>query len=329
MSALMIPDPHFESVAAFVRESCRAIESWKPDVVITFAYPFSMQVVGAWIKKRHPGILWVADYGDPWSGGGVEELNRPAWRRRLDAGFEKRLLKEADLVSLTTRATRILYEHQFPGLVGRTAVVTMGFDPDDYDNLPSVTDDSFKRIVHAGRLYSDARDFMPFHMAVVDVHARVPHLLEGWRVTLVGEVEPRIREAVDREPCGGVFEFVSWVTYHESLAWMAEADWLLLVGNKGMIQVPGKVYNYLGAGTPIFMTSEHDNDPTAQLLNGDGNAVVARNDTVEIARTLEGVLTGAINPPRTGGRTRHSLTWNAIARGLASEIASRAERAES
>jgi len=324
LASLMIPDPHAESIFKFVREASKEISKWKPDVVITHAYPFSMHVVGCCLKIKHPEIFWVADYGDPWSGGGVEELNRPKWRLWLDKKLENGLLKFADLVTLTTEATLGMYQNLFPAISSNTAVVTMGYDPNDFTDLPGVTILKTKTIVHAGRLYSEARDFLPFHNALKNIYESNKQILEGWNVVLVGEVEPAIHSEIKENPCGGIYKLIPWVTYRESLAWMANAEWLLLVGNKGMMQTPGKVYSYLGAGRSIIMTSESLDDPTAKLLNAIDGTVVIQNDTQSITEKLQIILNHQTLVKENENQSKQ-FTWKEIARRLCEEITIRIE----
>ncbi|MBC8422539.1 hypothetical protein H8E07_00290, partial [bacterium] len=101
LSSLIIPDPHIAAVRAFVRAAREIAADRRPDVLLTFSYPFSMNIVGAWLRWKRYVPCWIADYGDPWTGGVFSEMSRPGWRRALDVKIERRLLGRADAVTMT------------------------------------------------------------------------------------------------------------------------------------------------------------------------------------------------------------------------------------
>lgn len=319
LSALVIPDPHVAARRSFIDRADALIQSWCPHVLLTFSYPFTFTLVGAAIKKRHPGLAWVADYGDPWTGSPVTELNLPGWRRALDRNLERRALACSDAVTLTTASTVELYEKEFPFLAGRLHVVPMGYDPEDSESVvasprPQGTEDSVL-MIHAGRIYGEARDPVPFIDAVARLHRQDPALASRLKVQLLGEVEPSIREAVERSAGASSFLFSGWVTVGESLAAMKAADWLLLFGNKGAVQIPGKLYQYLGMERPVFMTREVDADPTAAILDRLGRSVVSPNNADDLSVALASILgDDAVEPQVKASPTEFS--WPSLAADL-------------
>lgn len=280
--SLLIPDPHVDAIRKFIRAGKVLITDFNPDVVITHGYPFSMHAVGTALKRKFPNLFWVADYGDPWVSAPVSELPRPNWRKRLDYHLESRWLSRADMVSVTTVPTLELYENHFPFLKGKLFVLPMAFDPDDFKtispiDLPKNLEDKFL-IVHAGRIYPQARDPLPFIEAVKRLKEEKVEVFNRLLVVLVGENDNYVRSIIDASGAKEAFLFIPWVPVHESIAWMKAADWLLLLGNKGGIQIPGKVFQYIGARRPIIMTLLNDDDPTANIVRDIADSRVVRNE---------------------------------------------------
>ncbi|MCG0275504.1 MAG: glycosyltransferase [Thermosediminibacteraceae bacterium] len=291
---LLIPDPHIDSVPNFFREGVRQIKIFAPDVVLTFGYPFSIHLVGALLKRCYPKICWVADYGDPWSGSPISELPRPAWRKWIDYRLERMLLRWCDLVTVTTDVTKELYLTLFPFLSSKIEVLPMGFDPEDFENIlpkPRTAEEEGKVwFVHTGRLYSEARDPKAFVNALSILLQDDPYIREKIKVYFVGEVEEAIKAYMLASPAKDVIEFIPWVPVQESISWMKAADFLLLFGNRGGVQIPGKIYQYLGSGRPIFMIKLFETDPTERIALSTRNSIIVLNDEEQILKALRSVL---------------------------------------
>lgn len=314
--SLLIPDPQVDAVPAFIREGSRLIDADPPDVLVTHGYPFSTHVAGALLKRRHPGVRWVADYGDPWSGGPLSELPRPRWREWLDYRLESWLLGHADRVTVTTEPTLALYERLFPFLHGRVHLAPMGFDPEDFATIEPLSRGESEReefwLVHTGRLYSEARDPRTFFRALDRLR---PEQLRRLRIILVGEAEEGLRREIGDSTAKDVVRFVPWVPVAESIAWMKTADCLLLFGNREGVQVPGKVYQYLGAGKPILLLSLFDHDPTIPIALHAAGSVVAPNDESRISMALGKLLAARTRPPERV-EAAERFAWPKIVRAL-------------
>lgn len=294
--AFLIPDPHISAKRNFVKASMRIARSWQPDVLVTCAYPFTMTLVGSEVKRAFPGLVWIADYGDPWTGAPVAELKLPRWRRVLDRWLESRCLARADAVTVTTEPTAAMYRLQFPKLADRTHVLTMGYDPDDDSGIVAANrtgEDADKVILlHAGRLYSEARDSGPFIAALETCFASDPVLFSRLKIVLLGEVEAKIADAIARSSAAELYQLEGWVTVDESLARMKGADGLLLFGNQGAMQIPGKIFQYFGTGRPVFMIFESEEDPTVDAVRRYGRAILVQNAEASLAAALRDFVTG-------------------------------------
>ena len=290
LSSLLVPDPHFSAQGAFVKTADHICQTWSPDVLITFAYPYTFTLIGGRLKQRHPGLVWIADYGDPWAGAPVTELYRPRWRRRLDHRLERNALQRADAVTVTTEPTARLYREHFPAFADRIKVITMGFDPDDSQQIPPQERDAHdagqRILLHAGRLYNEARDTGPFLRAVESGLREEPERFSRLKVVLLGDLEKAIEQAIVGSPAADRFSIHGWVTVQESIARMKGADGLILFGNKGAIQIPGKIFQYFAARRPIFMIYETEQDPTLDVVRRYGNATLVSNTEADIRREL-------------------------------------------
>jgi len=327
LSSLIIPDPHVAAVGSFVRAAERVIANEAPDVLLTFCYPFSMNIVGAWLKRRHRDMVWIADYGDPWTGGVFSELSRPGWRRAVDRRLERRLLGNVDAVTVTTYPTRNLYERQFESLAGKVHVMPMGFDPEDVRDVApearGAEQDGKVVMVHAGRIWK-ARNPFPFIDAVAGLVEKDPSIAKRLKIVFLGDADPPVLEAVARSRASEVIEIRARVPVRDSIAAMKSADVLLLFGNRGGIQVPGKLYEYMGVARPILLLQECDHDPVVGLLDEYGGRIVVANEAAAIADQLEETLSRGLPAVNRDASSRYG--WDAISHslvGIAEQASSR------
>lgn len=287
---ILLPDPHIESVYSFYKAAVKLIDSYKPDVVITHAYPFSFHVLGYLLKKKYSYIKWVADYGDPWFGRPVAELKVPAWREKIDYIIEKKLLAKASLVTLTTSPAVSSYKNAFGFLENKAVVMPMGFDQDDMEYLGNIDlPDELKGkflITHTGRIYPEARDPLPFIDALDELCNSSNIVKDSIRVVIVGDLDGYVSTLIKGRPCESVFYFVEWVPAAVSISWMKSSDLLLLFGNKGATQIPGKVFQYLGVKRPIFFSYINEEDPTKSLLEQIKSCYTCKNETNKIMEAI-------------------------------------------
>lgn len=292
--SFLIPDPHIDAIFNFLKRSSKILKRNKYDAIITFGYPFTIHIIGYILKKLNPSIKWITDYGDPWSEAPTSELPRPLWRKKLDYRIERKILKKTDAVFVTTYPTKELYIRLFPGIQNRIHVIPMGYDPQDFNaaKLISRSEDEQNKLwlVHTGRLYSEARDPEPFIKAMEELLKNDPHISKKLSIYLVGEIEKNLKNTIIQSSANSLFNFVPWVPVQESISWMKSADMLLLFGNKGEIQVPGKLYQYFGAMRPIFMIYESLKDPTLTILNKVGNIEPIPNKAEKIKDALHQIL---------------------------------------
>ena len=173
-------------------------------------------------------------------------------------------------------------------------------------------------LVHTGRIYPQARDPKPFIRALEKLAIEAPHLIDTIRIVLVGEGDDYVKPLVLGSAIERVFLFVPWVPVQESIAWMKSADWLLLFGNKGGVQIPGKAYQYIGSGRPIFMTRLNDSDPTAEIVNLAEGSIVVSNDEEMIFAELQNILAATSNSAISIAPGKESdFSWPSIVSRLA------------
>lgn len=302
-SSLYFPDLRAEWVRPARAALDRLLADIKPDVVISSHEPPVSIPLGLHAKQR--GFRWVADLGDP-----VLAPYTPRRWRRHAFRLESSVCRKADLVTTTTaRAVQTLItRHRVPH--DRTLLLTQGYDHrirDDECASPVDFDATTLELVYTGSFYS-FRD----PAQLLDAVTGTP----GVRLTVASVAfPPALVEASERAP--GSVRLVGFLGHRQSLALQRAGDILVNIANADPIQVPGKLYEYLGSRARILSVGDDPESASARLLSELSAGWLVPNSTPDIAA----VLRRALDEKRSNGAFARRLpmpaeeayTWHAIA----------------
>ena len=284
------------------------------DVILGELVPYATAHAAARLS-RELNRPWVADLQDPWA---LDEmwLYPSGLHRARDARRMRSLLDTATAIVMNTPEAAVRVRRRFPDLADRvTDAIPNGFDPADFAGMgPGERTPGVFRIVHTGTMHTEAGlqlrrkgrarrllggmpvpgvDFLPrshvFLLEAVDrLTARDPQLRSQIQVDFAGALTETDRQIACRSPVARLHEYLS---HAETIALALSADLLFLpmhdlpVGDRAGL-VPGKTYEYLGAGRPI-LAAVPDGD-ARDLLAEAGNAFFCRpSDVSAMAAILE------------------------------------------
>ena len=275
-AVLTIPDKESGWIVPATLKGIGAILSQRPDVIYSSAPPWSGQVV-AWLIAACSGRPWVADFRDPWARAPGRVWGRE-FRGRAAAFFERRVVSRADAVLFVTRANVDEFTAVYgPALARRFLLVPNGCDPALFDGVDGEPSTEPFVLTHAGSLYGP-RNPMPLIRAIGVAAARGDLTPSRFKLRLVGDnsLSVDLQGECRRLGIDGVVEFVPRVTRAESLRELKRASALLLVQTGTTVSIPGKAYEYLASGRPIFALSEEGE--TADLVRASGIGVSVSPD---------------------------------------------------
>ncbi|MFQ5569466.1 MAG: glycosyltransferase family 4 protein [Rhodothermales bacterium] len=300
---VFVPDARVGWVPFALRAAKRLIAARPFDVVYTSGPPHSTHLIGRSLKRRY-GSPWVADFRDPWTDiSYYNDLPHTAAARRLDAGLERSVLSEADIVLSVSDGVGRLLEARAALRAYHT--LPNGYDPADIPEPCEVRQSSEKRFVmaHVGTLTSQQ------HAAgLVQALTQRAEADPAWRDRLemrfVGHVDHSILAAFQDAGLSDTLKRVPYVSHAEAIRHMQEADVLMVAvqrveGNEGV--VPAKTFEYLSLGTPVLGFGPPAGDLARVLRGTGGGAVFEHDDTEGIAAYIAGQAAraaGGLPPPR-------------------------------
>jgi len=218
--------------------------------VYTTSPPESAHVVGLAIKKL-TGLPWVADFRDVW--GSIFWRKRlPSVHRTVNAKLERCVLGHADGLVFNTDPT---LERMRP-IIGPdkpAEFIPNGFDPSDFDEYPIERPGGDFVIVHFGN-FGAGLGAVPLLRAFAEASRENVAFGKTARLYLIGvNTAADIAEA-KRLGISDQVVFAGYLPHREGLRFCKAADLLLLIMGPAFEaeRVPGKLYEYMGAGGPVL-----------------------------------------------------------------------------
>lgn len=244
------------------------LETVAPDVVVSSHEPATTLQLG--LEARHRGFPWVADLGDPV----LAHYTPPHWRAKA-AALEADVCAHAAGILVTTASARDELEARH-GRAHRVEVLTQGFD----DRLPAegrgTSGGGELELLYTGSFYDFRRPD-----ALIEAVQRTPGIRLGIAaITAPDAVLRACRDAPDR------FRMLGFLPHSEALRQQRRADVLVNIANRDASQVPGKVYEYLGACRPILHLRHDASDAVSGFVMEIGRGIACADDPDEIAGQL-------------------------------------------
>lgn len=288
----MTPDSRNGWIPYAVAAGLGAVRRRRPHVLYSTS-PYASAHLAAMILHWWTRIPWVADFRDPWRDNPfLDRASRSL--DRLDEWLERLVLRSASHVIFNTSTAAEAACRRMDGLRPKCSVIPNGYDADVLRATKPIRlgerDDFF--FVHAGEFYNRRRPQFLFE-ALGLLGRSQPELASRIRLILIG---PDRFEGTPLRSIAQHYGIASCVTvygpkpHRETLSLIAGCDAGLVIGADGPgsdLQIPNKLFEYLGLGKPVLMTVGAAN-PALELLRKNG--VIAEtclpDDPVGMARAL-------------------------------------------
>lgn len=275
-----IPDARMFWIKPSVKFLKKYLAENPVDAIVSTGPPHSMHLIAEKVH-RATGVSWVADFRDPWTNiDFYADLKLTAWADKRHHKLERKVLNNASRVVTVTWRSR----DEFKEICGRDdiEVVPNGFDDADFplDKRPELNKDF--TIVHIGSMNKD-RNPQVFWKAAQKALDESEELKAKLKIKLVGPVDFSVRSAVEEFNLQSYTEFVDFVPHDEAVKLQQQAQVNMLVINNtpnSKTIIPGKLYEYLGAGRPILAVGPKDSD-SAKVIEMTKGGVVHEYDDVE------------------------------------------------
>ena len=253
-------------------EAKKIINNFKIDILYTHSTPLVDHLVGLRVKELYVDMQWIAHLSDPWTLNPYKKY-RFTWQFKVNREYEKRVLKLANIVTVTSNKTKELFICEFPCVKGKIKVLPHTFDKKLFEK--KCNKNSKKVIVHTGNVYG---------------LRTIKYLLEALReldidfeFRFYGKIKKEEFELIDKYGLSDKVKICSQIPYLESLKVISEADYLLLVDAplENSPFFPSKLADYIGAMKPIIALTPRNSASVEILEHIDNSEHIASSESKE------------------------------------------------
>jgi glycosyltransferase involved in cell wall biosynthesis len=303
-----IPDPRKGWNKYAFKKACELIGNGDINHIITTSPPHSTQLIGLKLKKKYPGIKWIADLRDPWTDIYYYDQFYPTFlSKTIDRKFEHSILLSADKIITVGKSLKDLFSKKLPGIKDKIEIISNGFDEDDFNGLNSTDPEKFT-VSYIGTL-SDSYPIKGFLDAINSIKEK------GTDVCLkfVGTISPKQKELILSRVDESAVEFIHYVDHKAAIRYMLETTLLLLIipdhqSNKSILT--GKLFEYIASGKAVICVGPVKGD-AADILEIAGNGKTFNYTDIEgMAVYLENLILNPDNSKKSENTlfSRRNLT---------------------
>lgn len=255
-SLVYVPDAQKGWVNYAVEEAKKVIKENNIDVIFSTSSPYTSHLIG-YRLSRELHVKWVADFRDPWVSNSFTNYN--SITRKLNSRLEKRVILGADRVISVSQPIIDDFLLRYPQQKkDKFAVVTNGYDEDDFEHLDLNLSDNNSRftILYNGTLYGNESP-EEFFSAIHNLISSNRMDKDKIKIKFIGDMGSIQKEAYTqyKNLYPEVFERSDFIAHGESLMELCKANALLLIlsdfpGNERIYT--GKLFEYIRTGKPVL-----------------------------------------------------------------------------
>lgn len=250
-----LPDDKVGWVVPGVIATIRLIRKEEIGTLITTGPPHSAHLIGLLVQCL-TGVRWLVDLRDPWVNTQKDRSIRSSFSDRVETWLEQKVVTSCDVLICVTQEMTAMYRDRY-GASGKCHFVTIynGFDPNELERVAKLDKNRRFTITYTGSLYL-GRDPAMFLQAIANLCRRGEVPRSDIRIRFIGDCRyfggHSVEELAASLSLDGIVEFVDPIPRIEALSEGARAHVLLLFAQGQPLQVPGKLFDYLGMGAHIL-----------------------------------------------------------------------------
>lgn len=281
---LFIPDARCFWIGPSVKFLAKWLRENHVDAIVSTGPPHSMHMI-AYGLKQMVNIPWLADFRDPWTQ--IDFYNKLRLTRWADAKhkrLERKVLETADRVVTVSptcsEGLKSIYSRNIH-------VITNGFDPADFGNLPPFGYDTFS-ITHLGSLNADRNPHKLWEVLAQLVEQR-EFFATKLAIRLIGKTDISVLDSLQATGLTRFVEKTGYLPHDQALAKASQSAVLLLPLNNTpnvMGITTGKIFEYLALKRPVLAIGPEDGDAASIIMQTQSGHIASFDDKNKMTQLL-------------------------------------------
>ena len=251
-----IPDARKNWVKPSVSYLTNYIKAHQIKTIITTGPPHSLHLIGLGLKESLD-IKWLADFRDPWTTIGYhKDLKLTKASKVKHEELELKVLNSADKIIVTSKHTKQEFQTKTNQPI---TVITNGYDS---HSVKIEQKDSLFTLAHIGSLLSNRNPTILWEVLSELIHQK-EEFSKAFQLNLIGVVSDDVLESIYSYGLKSYVNNIGYVNHDEAIGFQLKSQLLLLIeinSEDTKAIIPGKVFEYLTAETPIIAIGPKDAD---------------------------------------------------------------------
>jgi hypothetical protein len=272
----------------WIRPSVRYLKQWLAthpvDAILSSGPPHSVHLIARGLQ-RASGLPWLADFRDPWTNiDFYDQLMLSRWADRRHRRLEHQVLRDANQV-VTVSWT---WAEELNALgATHTRVITNGYDHADFAGPAPALSPQFV-CSHIGYLNRDRNNALLWE-AFGELSRDIPGFRDDLCLRFIGKTDFITFQQLEAQGLSDRVERMDYLPHREVLSYTRSTQLLLLLVNNVpnvMGHIPGKTYEYVGAGRPILAIGPEQADFARVIRETDTGVVCGFDQKEQMKREL-------------------------------------------
>jgi len=278
-ATFFIPDARIGWLWSAKKAGLELIKEHNIKAIYSSSPPYTCSLIARGLQKK-TGLPWVAGFRDPWTDF-ISTPKRWFLPKVIDKFLEKSVFKSADFVECAWQGIIKDALDKYPSLEQSKFIhVPNGFDSNDYPNVEYKSNKKFT-LTYTGSMYgrrNPAALFEAVERLIKDNKVDKNDV----RFVLVGRFGDEIFEMIKNASFSDNIESIAYLPHAKSVEYLMLSDALLLIVDESKESeeiVPGKVYEYIGSGRPVFAIAP-EKSAIADLIEETKTGLLAHQSNV-------------------------------------------------
>lgn len=289
---IVFPDIYYYWSLKASRFGIQVMKNENFDLIFSMHEPPSSHLCALRIKKKFKNVPWVLYWSDPW----IKDISRKNIgfiRKNIEKRQERLVINFGDNHIFVTKENKDYFKNTYSLDEKNLFIITRGYDKELYEKImkeerPSLLKKDKINIVYTGEIADKVRDLRPFIETLEILKYKDIELFNRLNILFFGNIDNIFLKEQLKE-----FENITLnkrINFKEALRYIIHSDILLFFGNKTSMQIPAKIYDYLGAKNPIIIIKGSRYDKIEDLTQDLEKCFITENISCEIIKSLREVV---------------------------------------